>query len=217
MKPKLDFSLLTRPDSRSMFVSLPPELEKSIEPLTETSARIEGALKFCWYIGTNKDSLHSDDELKILRRREAFMRASLAEYVSIEDVIKRDLLRLGKIKKTEQPYKIINSENPMLHITRELRNLEIHLISSKISESKKDVFLRLNEGEKQIQTSIFTIGDLTVKKFKSLKFAKKRYSESEIKKMIQWFNEAQQDWGVNDIIFRSICEVTSEIVKKYSL
>src|ERR1051326_3307838 len=90
----LDFALLERPADCGMFVRLPSEIEKAIETLQETSARFEGATKFCWYMSATPEVLYAD-EPKATRIREAFLRASLAEYVSVEDTLKRDLVKVG--------------------------------------------------------------------------------------------------------------------------
>src|SRR5215208_4202399 len=90
----LDFSLLTRPKFRELYLGLPPEIEEAIKVFPETSARFEGALKFCWYISATPDVLFAE-EPQATRVREAFLRASLAEYVSIEDTLKRDLEKLN--------------------------------------------------------------------------------------------------------------------------
>jgi hypothetical protein len=213
MKNKLDFSLLSRFDTRSLFVRLPGEDEEAIEILPETSARIEGALKFCWYVSATTDALFVN-EPKATRLREAFLRASLAEYVSIEDTLERDLHGLNTNIKA---LKIWNLKNPLLHIMRELRNLEIHLTSSKLSESKINVLLVHKGIEHQSEKTIWTVNDLTVEKFQSLRYAKERYSQTEIKKMVDWFNDAQQDWGVHDLLYRAICELSSIIIETYSL
>ena len=211
--PVLDFALLERPTSRGIFVCLPPEIEKAIEVLPETSARFEGAIKFCWYVSATPDVLFAD-EPKATRIREAFLRASLAEYVSVEDTLKRDLVKVGI---NEQAIRISDLPNPLLHLMRELRNLEIHLTSSQLSKAKKDVTVILLDAEHQSQTTIWTVNDLTVEKFQELRYAKNRYSEEEIREMVSWFNEAQYDWGVPDLLFRAIVEWASAIIKTYSL
>jgi hypothetical protein len=209
----LDFALLDRPSFREMFVRLPTEIENAIGTLPETSARFEGAIKFCWYVSATPDVLYTD-EPKATRLREAFLRASLAEYVSVEDTLKRDLVKLG-IK--ANAIEIIHLPNPLLHVMRELRNLEIHLTSSQLSKAKKAVTVTIFDTEHQSETTIWTVNDLTVEKFQELRFARKRYSKEEIEKMVDWFNEAQYDWGVNDLLFRAIIEWASAIVNTYSL
>jgi hypothetical protein len=60
------------------------------------------------------------------------------------------------------------------------------------------------------------VSDLTVEKFNKLDNAK-HYTQEDKKKMVDWFNEAQPDWGVEDLLFRAICELASWIVSTYAL
>jgi hypothetical protein len=116
-----------------------------------------------------------------------------------------------------QSIKITDLPNPLLHLMRELRNLEIHLTSSQLSKANKDVTVIIFDAEHQSQTTVWTVNDLTVEKFQELRYARNRYTKEEIEKMVNWFNEAQYDWGVSDLLFRAIVEWASAIVKTYSL
>ena len=209
----LDFSLLTSADSHKIFVCLPEEIEKAIDVLPETSIRFLAALKFCWYASGTRDVLFAD-EPKATRLREAFLRASLSEFVSTEDTLKRDLEVLGI---TAVPIKIFDLEHPLVHIMRVLRNLEIHLTSHQLSHSKKDVVMEFSGVKHQTQTTVWTIDELTVERFCQPKGVKSNYSPKDIEAMVKWFNVSQGDWGVNDLLFRAICEWASAIVCRYSL
>jgi hypothetical protein len=125
MKCSLDFSLLSKSYSKSISVRLPDEISRAIEVLPETSARIEVALRFCWFISGTKDILHTD-EPRATHLREAFLRATLAEYKSVESALERDL---KKLQRNQKAIKITDSKNPLLHLMHEMRNLEIHLAS----------------------------------------------------------------------------------------
>ncbi len=208
MTYRLDFTLLERLNSREIFVVLPDSINEALEVLPETSARFEGAIRFCWYCSASADVLFAD-EPKATRTREAFLRASLAEYVSVEDTLKRDLL---KIDSTSKPIRITDLPNPLLHLVRELRNLEIHLTSSQLSSSKK----RVEYAGQEHETTIWTVDNLTVQKFQELRNAK-FYAKDDIERMVNWFNEAQYDWGVPHLMFRAIVEWATAIVKTYSL
>jgi len=50
MPVRLDFTLLDRRNYREVFVVLPDEVKNALELLPETSARFEGAVRFCWYV-----------------------------------------------------------------------------------------------------------------------------------------------------------------------
>lgn len=209
----LDLSLLTHSNSHQIFVCLPDKIEKAIGGLPETSTRFLAALKFCWYASGTSDVLFAD-EPKATRLREAFLRASLSEFVSIEDTLKRDLETL---EIPDTPIRIFDLKHPLVHIMRVLRNLEIHLTSHQLSHSKKDVVMVVGETEHQTQTTVWTIDDLTVERFQRPRGVKEHYSSREIEAMVKWFNAAQRDWGVNDLLFRALCEWASAIVRTYSL
>lgn len=209
----LDLSLLTRAYSHEIFVCLPEQIETAIDVLPETSARFLAALKFCWYASGTPDTLFAD-EPKATRLREAFLRASLSEFVSIEDTLKRDLEAIGI---TGRSIKIFDLRHPLLHIMRVLRNLEIHLTSHQLSHSEKDVVMEFGGVQHQTQTTVWTIDPLTIERFCQPRRVKSQYSPTDIEAMVHWFNAAQRDWGVNDLLFRAICEWASAIVRTYSL
>lgn len=209
MKYDLDFSQLERKDHSSIFRALPIDIEEILQAtLPETAARIEGAIKFCWHILGTEETLHAK-EPKATRLREAFLRASLAEFVSTEETLQRDL---NKLDETLQPAKIFNCRNPLFHLIRELRNLEIHLVSSKLTPSAKAIIYR----EQNNEITIWTIPDLTVEKFKMLRNSK-NYKDEDVEEMVSWFNKAQFDWGVDDLLFRSICDLATKLIDTYSL
>src|SRR5712692_5742738 len=210
-KPKLNFSLLTRPYCHQIFVCLPGDVEKALEQLPDTSARFFAALTFCSYASATADLL-STDEPKATRLREAFLRAALVEFVSTEQTLKTDL-QLLQIPKT--PITMLKLEHPLLHIMRVLRNHEIHLTSHKMSHSPKQVEMVINGRTYQSQATIWTIDALTTKDFGDRK-VKNRYTQSDIESMVKWFNDAQANWGVNDLLFRAICEWAASIVNNYS-
>jgi len=92
----LDFDLLPDFSIRPLFITLEPGVDEMLErefPLAY--ARLESSTKFTWYI--HSDSLHAD-EPKATRIREALLRASLAEYASADEALKR-----GKSGKSGTP------------------------------------------------------------------------------------------------------------------
>lgn len=110
----LDFSRLTRSDHQGLFVSLDSEDEKAISVLSETSERVEGAIKFRWFVSSDAE-LMCVPEKRAPKMREAFLRASLAEYVSTEESLERDLNKLVMRAKILHIYEC---SNPLLHIIR---------------------------------------------------------------------------------------------------
>jgi hypothetical protein len=123
-------------DYGHVFVSLDEKVEKKLPTFPQTYSRAECAMRFCWFISGSEDTLIYADLGRRNRLREGFLRASLAEFVAMEETLVRDLVSANINKRA---IKITNSSNPLLHILRELRNLEIHLTSSTLSVEQRDV------------------------------------------------------------------------------
>ena len=115
--------------------SLNKKVQNKLHKFPQTYSRAECAMSFCWFISGGKDTLFHDDLNRRNRLREGFLRAALAEFVSMEETLIRDL---DNTNSTKTAIKINNSSNPLLHILRELRNLEIHLNSSTLSAEQRD-------------------------------------------------------------------------------
>jgi hypothetical protein len=73
------------------------------------------------------------------------------------------------------------------------------------------------ETEHHTKATVWTIDDLTVERFQKPRGVKDHYSPAEVEAMVKWFNVAQRDWGVNDLLLRALCEWASVIVRTYSL
>ena len=200
MKKELDFTLLPDLTKGHFALILGKEIENNMSRFVETYERVNGAILFSSAYGctliprTNQQS-------------EAFFRASLAEFVSMEETLERDLLKLKINKKS---IKINDSKNPLLHIIRELRNLEIHLKTSNLLRKKRKALW----ADKEIDFSYDIINSIEIKDFNSLRNAK-YYKEDDIKEMLKWFNNAQIEWGVRDLVFRTVRCFCLEIIRTY--
>lgn len=181
---------------------LPAEDEKRIAALPATAARLDMALTLGRQIGTSGKP-NSDD----IRKGEGYMRASLAELVSVEDTLAWE--RPHKI------FKLYESENPLLHVLRELRNMNVHLQPSSFKPKTISVQLRA-EGSEPIDVEIFTVQDFTAERFKKLRNAA-RYSTQQINDLVNWFNAFHGRWGITDAIHQGICALTTTLIEKYDL
>jgi hypothetical protein len=209
---QLDFQLLLSLGSSSMLVSLRAPLRDDIKSLPECWARAHAALRFCWYVSQDAQQLHTE-EPHATRLREAFLRACLAEYRAMDEVLPRDLTALG----IQTPsLKIHDLKNPLLHLMKELRNFEIHLASSALNSATIDVVVRWDDNEIEHQRTIWVTEPLTVTKFKQLKNAR-HYADADIKAMVDWFNNAQQYWGVHHLAFLATTTFCQELVTHYGL
>ncbi len=209
---QLDFRLLPKLESASMFLSLDPLVERAMTSLPETSARADAALRFCWYVSQGTDELHAD-EPRATRLREAFFRACLTEYRSMDEVLPRDLATL---RISTPALKIHELSNPLVHLMKELRNFEIHLASSALTSKTIKVVARWQNTDMEHESRVWVTEPLTVPKFNGLKNAS-YYCAADIEAMVDWFNNAQQEWGVHHLAFLAVRTYCDELVTHYGL
>lgn len=196
----LDFNLLPRLDSYRVFLSLDDEIKKALAKLPETLARANGACHHCHEVR---------DDGGAIEARESALRSALAEFVSMEESLGRDLNNAGI---GAAPVKITESQNPLLHVVRELRNLEIHLQTSRLKSVVKEVTY---VGD-NYHHDIWVAGDITESDFMKLRNAR-RYQRDDVVKMVDSFNRAQKKWGIDQLIYRAVAGYCRMIIKTYSL
>lgn len=182
-------------------MSLPKEIEQALQTLPSTTIRLTAALHFSLGIAHKMD-----DESAAYRRREAYMRAALAEFVSVEDVLEWE--------HPNDPYRIWLSSNPLLHIMRELRNLNIHLPTSQLST--RTISVRWGDNGDPFDMPIYVIEDLTADKFSQLKNAR-FYTPEQITQLIDWFNAFHAEWGIMDAIHQAVCYLATALIERYKL
>lgn len=181
---------------------LPVGDERRIATLPVTAARLDMALTFGAQIGKS-DKAGPDD----IRRSEGYMRASLAELVSVEDSLAWE--------RPDKKFRLWMSSNPLLHALRELRNMNVHLQPSAFKTNEISVQLRA-EGSEPINIEIFTLRDFTAERFKQLKNAK-HYTEQQINDLVTWFNAFHERWGITDAIHQGTCALGATLIEKYDL
>ncbi len=134
----------------------------------------------------------------------------------MEESLSRDLRR---IEISAPPLKCYQTPEPLLHIMRELRNLEFHLTSSPLNSEKRKVkFGRMSRAEEasDFEHEAFFIKDISVAGFKQLRNAR-HYKEEDIVRLLQWFKEAQRAWGIDDLVVRAVTRYSELIIEKYQL
>lgn len=196
-----------------IFICLERNIEDKMLVFPQTYSRAEGAMRFCWFITGDEKTLFHGEIDKRNRLRESFLRASLAEFVSMEEALVRDLDNIGSFKSA---LKINDNSNPLLHILRELRNLEIHLTSSTLSAEQREFVWKPEGEERKIVKNVWSIDNLKASDFLQLKNAK-NYDSSELKAAANRFLIEQKKWGVNELLLRGINSFCEEIVNKFGL
>ncbi|MFN8434468.1 MAG: hypothetical protein U0V18_10625 [Anaerolineales bacterium] len=216
MLHEIDFSLLPDLSSSKIRYALDENIVACLYKFPLVLERAENAVRFCWFV-TSLESVLSLNEPETTRLRQGFLRAALAEFVSMKDVLKQEV-ESQNIQK--EIISITDSKNPLLHIIHELRNFEIHLHSGELNPDKIPAkFNRKTEPEiwHDIELSIWAIDELTTDKFSKLRNIKKYYNQNDLKKMVEWFNSAQSQWGVHYLIFLAVEYFCDEVIHFYSL
>lgn len=207
---KLDFGQLPILDNKRPWVcQLGDKRMNSLKLFNQVFERAECALYF-----TAK--FHSESNQIV---KKGLLRAAVSEFVSIEEVIKIDT-ELNNISLT--PLLINKTENPLLHIVKQLRNYNIHLGSSIINytEETKRSFGTLDNfksgtGYEYIDNEAI-ITNLDIIEFNKLKDAK-YYSDKDKVDIIKWVNENQNRWGVDHLIYLATLDYCDRIINYYDL
>ena len=190
----LDFSLLPSVDVGRTFWSLPPEIAAGIERYPETLLRAKAAAYFCG-LAPYPERTGAEN----LRLREAHLRAALGEFVSMEEALRSDCAG-------DDVRRIVDSQNPLLHIIKQLRNLQFHLQTSTLTPEQQRVLFM--DAEHDID--IYYINDIGISDFDRLRDAN-RYADPDKLQMLTWFNESQRVWGAADLVRRAVEAFAVEI------
>lgn len=202
----LDFTLLPDLFYGSWMINLGSEVEEGMQPFVETLTRAQSAIRLCYELACSE---------AYSQRKEAFFRGALAEFISMEETLERDLRALGL---SVHALKLTDSNDPLLHIAKALRNLETHVQSSGILSDKKAYWfgpIDRPEVGKEMTHEVRYIQDITAEAFSRLRNAK-NYRTEDVIKLLAWFNEAQKLWGVYELIRLAILRHCKRIIDTYS-
>ncbi len=210
---KLDISKFPDIQYGHVFFALDADAKIKLSKLPQTLARAEGAISFSLAINGSKELVKGVEDPDITRKRESKLRASLAEYVSMEEALERDLQNTGI---GTSVLKINQSQNPLLHIMRELRNLEIHLNSSTLASVKKDYIWKVDGDEVPFTGNVWYIDNLVDSSLLKLRNSK-YYDPTELKNATAKFLKIQKEWGLSELLLRTIKEYCDNIISHYKL
>ena len=200
----LDLQQLVRIDRGHVFLRLDEDVENGLHIFPEVRDRLLNALHFCGHIESDTEN----------RLRGGYLRAALAELVSVEDALYR-LQRRNALP--GEVRRLNHSSNPLLHIVRELRNLGIHLRSSTLDSEKRELLwghVDRPEDATQVSWTLWWLDDLSLQAFEELNNFK-RYDRTAFAKALAWFDEAQRQWGISELVLRAIKEYARELHESY--
>jgi hypothetical protein len=191
-------------NSHSGFYRIEEHREKTLKYFDQTLNRIKAIMKFLFLFSPESDLIY----------KTAYLRAALAEFVSIEEVLANDL-KINNIK--TKAIKIKDTQNPLFHILKQLRNFNIHIGSSRIGYSDPTM-VTYGKGEKSFDAEIeFPIIDnFNIIEFNKLQDAK-CFDEIDKEIMVEWFNQYQRVWGVAHLVYVATLMYCDEIIMEYKL
>lgn len=203
----LDFTKVPTLDKGHFFMRIERDVALEIGHFRRLMARANNAVRFISWSEGDSTLLHCN-ESEVQQLREGCFRAALTEFASMEDVQRLDYEEHGVVR---AQIKLNDTANPLLHIFRELRNLEIHLRHSKLRSFPKDVLW----GKKEVPLTIdiWVVEGVTPESFALLRNAK-NYSSQQIEQMVNWFNAAQAEWGVQELFLLAVEEYCRELMDR---
>lgn len=204
MSHTLDFRLLPSVSYGRASMRLDDDVAARVASLTRLSERASNAVRFAYWAGGTSDVLRCPGS-EVQQLREGCFRAALTEFTSMEEV---QVLDYKDRNIARMPLKLNETSNPLLHLFRELRNLEVHLRHSELRSVQKDVLWghrdRPDEATKGIM-EIWILDGVTPQSFGMLWNAK-HYTPNQIDQMISWLNATQEQWGIQEVFLLAVEE-----------
>lgn len=210
----IDLSLFPKLGKIHAWISMDDAIARHIKRLRRVSDRVFNAMRFLWF--SQYDAEHMGLGREADRLREGFMRAMLAELVSVEEVLPMDLEDIGMKARV---LKLHHTPLPHVHLIREMRNHELHLHHNKLLAFQRNLLWgRMDQPEKATATTVnlWVLDGVSFESFSKLKNAE-LYLPSDLKSMIDWFNETQNEWGVHEILLLAINDYAATLCEEYRL
>lgn len=183
-------------DQGHILFELNKDIEKKLINYTSILERLKNTLYFA-----NKIRYKNDNDKS---RAEGYLRASLCEVISIEEILKNYDIDL----------KIYKTKNPLLILLKFLRNIDVHIKTNKIDSLSTDVIFEKNK----INFNMIYIKDFDIDKVKVTDSFKKYYKSdldiSNLEESINWFQSISKQWGINELILRAVHIYANLIIKE---
>ena len=212
-KHNLDFSLVPDLSRSAVFYTMSDGLAARLRAFPEAYDRAWGTLHLGYNISGDETTLRTHAE-NLMRAREAHLRAALSEFVGMEAALTRDLVRRHDGRTA---IKSSDTANPLPHIIRELRNLELHLHSSTMSVLEGTASWQPPDtpDREEFPHHSWYIDNVGREALASLRNAS-LYHPAELRQLVDWFNEAQSVWGVAELIRLAVEDYGGRIVQTYA-
>jgi hypothetical protein len=200
MVRSLDLAKLPEVRSKRIALSISDDLKERMRVLPRCLDRALNATRFAFWSSCGANVLICPQR-ELAGLRDGCFRAALAEFVSIEEVMRLDMDDAGG---RDRQLRMDETDDPKLHLFRLLRHHEIHLAHSRLSATEKEFLV----GEKSILLPVWSLEEISTQSLMRVRNAK-RYTPSDIKAMVDWLDVNQRDWGIQHLFLlavESYCE-----------
>jgi hypothetical protein len=198
MSRQFDFNLLQSEQfvaSRSILIGLPEPLARRMSSLPLTLDRAQSSIMFAAHASKQGEPW----------RAAAYLRASLAEFCSMEEVQETD-------KPSAPPTKITDSLNPLLHLLALIRHLSVHVKSVRTQLQSIPVMF----GDYNFDLDIYIWTDLDSRSLSKLRNGK-WYKLADLERATAWLNTAQLNWGAGDLVRAGVEEFAAQLCSHHGL
>lgn len=188
----LDFTPLRR-ECTPTFMCLPREEEQRLASTPLTLDRLQSALHFANLLRCAKQE-HE------MMRAGAYFRASLAEFVSVQEIARVEASNWKK-------FELLDTTLPLPHMLKLLRNMQIHVRTVSLKDRRMWLHLRLAVGARPVETSKWCVDDLTPEQLlelRAFKINKPQYNQEQATQLVTWFQDAQELFGVPDLVWYAV-------------
>ena len=211
MKVQMLLTELPMFEASPIFCCLDDDVERDLQKFVNIFERASVALRFLQNEGADASQLNVRKEEEE-QMQAAYLRASLMEFVGMEDSLPTDLRALGIYK---PPLRIWDTKNAMLILLRELRHIHIHVGRSKFLRRNKAAVLRGFEKELETHVVVRTIPKQDLDQLVVGRRAK-NFHKHELRAAIDWLDESQNNWGIHDVVHAAVNTYARLITTKYA-
>lgn len=194
-KPRISINLndLFSVNYAHVFISLEPAIKNDLCGWPEVRDRLENAVEFARQIGGEvSDSF-----------RTALLRAALTELCSIEDM------------QPEPKHRLNSHGSPLLCVVRELRNLEVHVSTSPISNEERALKWGHMDNPnlaQDVNWHIYWVRDVVGRFQIARNYKAGIYDTREFDQAANWFDSLQRRWGITEMLYRAANAYAEELL-----
>lgn len=185
---KLDFENHIRVEHGYFLFPLPDEKYKALPEVYDKTCAVT-------YMASKIESEPDKHKVPCKPIVEAYIRAALSELIALEEFILDEYHDIDQLL-----FKIYKTTDPILHMIKLLRNYNIHVSSSMVSQKSMRV-RSLNEKIPEFDIEVAYISNLNFEAIRNLR-SSKDYTDDQLRRMLDIFEEQQNVFGISTLLIK---------------